>query len=274
MKTPVLVFVIFALATFDVSAQVRVRAFSGVPFGVAEISVPVRDSSEFSPVDHNGVIVEGSPDRLFYPAVSTHKILAAIREVTGVGDGGSPRITTWFLFRGNTPFEVSLKTPEEHRVVVYPQNRPRRHPRMMRLWWRNYAAVTRNQVRQGDYPPIVEYYMACMLSNRFGVDASRAFVKLDESPEAELLNLTLNLEPLRNITMKRKMLKTIRDSSVTHQLPPELPWPNVLPDPELKDVEVKEARLERQKLKGTNISSSSNESGGNSTEDKKINTSN
>ena len=238
MKTPVLVFVIFALATFDVSAQVRVRAFSGVPFGVAEISVPVRDSSEFSPVDHNGVIVEGSPDRLFYPAVSTHKILAAIREVTGIGDGGSPRITTWFLFRGNTPFEVSLKTPEEHRVVVYPQNRPRRHPRMMRLWWRNYAAVTRNQVRQGDYPPVVEYYMACMLSNRFGVDASRAFVKLDESPEAELLNLTLNLEPLRNITMKRKMLKTIRDSSVTHQLPPELPWPNVLPDPELKDVEV------------------------------------
>lgn len=238
MKNFIFVFSLFCFATSNLCGQIRVKAFSGVPFGVAEISVPLPNGSAFSPVEHNGVLIEGSPNRVFYPVVSTHKILSALREVAGIGDGGPPRVTTWLLFRGNAPFEVSLKTPEEHRVVVHPQNRPRRYSRLMRLWWRQYASVIRNQVRQGDYPPIVEYYMACMMSNRLGVDSNRAFVKLDESPEAELLNLTLNLEALRNITIKRKMQNGLRDSTTTRELPPELPWPHVLPDPHLDEVEV------------------------------------
>ena len=93
-----------------------------------------------------------------------------LRELIGVDNSTGPSsLTVYFLFRGDAPLELTLRTPHPQTIVAVPHYNPRQFLRLQRSWWQQYAAVTRLQEREGDYPPLVEVYLASMLGQRLGL---------------------------------------------------------------------------------------------------------
>jgi hypothetical protein len=207
----------------------RVEAYIGRPFGVARAILPVAPTDDRTSIETNGYTLDDVEGRVLYPAFTTHRFLALLREVIGARPVEQPRsITVWFLFRGDEPFAATVYTPEPQRIVVRPVVSERRFRRFLDDWWRQYVTAAKIQKRFSDYPPIAETYLTTMLSQRLGVDSDELLRGQGAaSPFSnELLQLALNLESLHVDTLRRKMQSIDTVNQPLQPLPDELPWPD------------------------------------------------
>ena len=92
-------------------------------------------------------------------------------------------ITVYFLFKGDSPLELTLYTPMAVDRQATPQNDPNLHSRLLSEWWREYSARSRPildmlgqyspiPLRTGksdEYPHSVDTYLSAMLSRRMGL---------------------------------------------------------------------------------------------------------
>jgi hypothetical protein len=204
-----------------------VDAIAGRPFGVGRIRLPLDPTAESLIVETNGYTLSERSGRVYYPVISHRRILGLLRDFVGLPTSAGPAsLTVYFLFKGDDPLQLTLRTPQPQTLVVAPRYHPRQFLRMQRAWWQQYAAVSRLQERQGDYPPLVETYLANMLSQRLGLNTPLLDRVGDgRSLQQESLLLVLNVESMRIETFEDTLRGTADTGPADLPVPPVIAWP-------------------------------------------------
>ncbi len=194
-----------------------IQAIPGEPFGVASILVrldriPPADIRNYQPE-----IVQAE-NRVFYPTLSSGRL----REILGL-EGPPRQLRVWFLFRGDTPFDVTIYTPTpvRYRVTPQPPRRRRDASRLITQWWRNYNATIRLARQSGDYPPLVQSYLVTMLGRRLGLNPPLVERQRNTSSGdyQNLLQLLAGTESLHD-----DMLRSVNRGGIDREQP-SLPLP-------------------------------------------------
>jgi hypothetical protein len=159
-----------------------------------------------------------------------------------------PRTTLYFLFRGNTPLELTLQDRQSIPLVVQPRNNPALHRRLLQAWWQDYAAPRRLLQQKPDFPPQVETYLVNTLARRLNLVLPRE--KREESGYRQFereLGALAGSEGIRTAIEQDRVLGLTNDTLPTDQPLPAAPevaaleFPEPLPGPEAPGPEGKAA---------------------------------
>lgn len=182
----------------------RVEAFPAEPFGVAKVTFRMGQSGKLIQ-NTGGVRIRERNGRIFYPAFS-EGLITMLFDRPNVGGVQS----VWFLFRGDTPLELTLEgtTPVNFVGEMSPY-RPALARAMFQNWWRQFNAEARRNIDQGDYPPLLEAYLAAMLEYRLRLTPPPAErIKREKNSDLqETLNLIFKVEALRSETIRDLLLQ-------------------------------------------------------------------
>ena len=206
-----------------------VEAAIGKPFGVARVTLTVDPLEDSRPVDTNGYTIHEANQRVFYPAFGQVRLLGAVRQLLGV-NRQSPRtkVMAFFLFRGDSPFQVDINLPSRRTVVVIPKSDPELYEQLLANWWNQYVAVAELQRSASEYPGITELYLTSMLSQRFGLKSpllDRSQESSPNTPQQSLL-LVLNTESMHMKALEQAIaIPPANDEATTLPLPANLDWP-------------------------------------------------
>jgi len=213
-----------------VNARLNAEAYPGHPFGIGRISVPLAAGQGNLALETGGFAIHERNGRTLYPVFTEGRVIRLLGEILGGGGRDTPAaIDVLFLFTGDGPLDVTLYTPTARQVTVRPELAPNpRFPnRLLMRWWREYSAAARDQVKQGDYPPLVQTYLTSMLSRRMGLEPpllSRVAEKAPTEP-AKSLQLLMGMESLRIATMRRMGLGQLPvDEPADIPLPQAINW--------------------------------------------------
>ncbi len=208
-----------------------VEAYAGRPFGVARITLNLPASA--ATLRRDDVLVTGEHGRVLYPVVSAAPVRKMFGELLSKGPllGAIARempakVTVYFLFQGDTPFRVTIDALEPRQFVVYPRPTLRGDDRLLRAWWQEYSLAAREQMQEGDYPPIVETYLTNMLGRRLGLERAaslrepQAVARVDRT-----LDLLMGVEDLRRDVMIDTLRSAVPYEEATLPPPDEIVWP-------------------------------------------------
>ncbi|MHB8957858.1 MAG: hypothetical protein ACYC4U_33330 [Pirellulaceae bacterium] len=208
-----------AWSASDSARGAQVEAVPGQPWGVAEVTVdyPPEDA-----LDSTLFSVTSADGRVVYPAFD------GLRRRLRYLSGPPPRfLTVMFLFQGDDPFEVTIRTPTAQTVPVVPSSgTPGLQNRLLRRWWRAYSAFLRDQSSYAAYPPVVETYLASMLARRLDLPAPWVEQFARQHPRSEgrqTLELLSGAEALRMEILKSTYLGLDLDTQPARLPPPSAP---------------------------------------------------
>lgn len=223
----------------------QVEAYAGRPLGVGRITMSLPSTA--GPIEPAQIQVTNDEGRVFYPAASSSSPvrqmlggLLADRPLLGALTRDLPTsFSVYFLFQGQSPFRVTVHTPQRYTVAVHPRQAFRGDDRLLRDWWQKYTLAAREQALQGDYPPIVETYLTNMLSRRMGLERllnrtePRSVSRLQDT-----FDLILGVEDLRRDTMVETLRSSRPWEEATLPVPGDIAWEST-PAPEAPaDVEI------------------------------------
>jgi hypothetical protein len=192
-------FAALVLLSTSAQAQIDAEAIPGEPFGVGRISVRVPEGATEGLSGLDALEVTEKNGRLLYPARNVSFLGRAAGDDPG-------RLTLTFVFRGDEPLDITVRTPEAQTVRVTPRGRPRQHTRLLRQWWRQYNAAAEQTLDRG-YPAIVDHYLLAMLTRRVGLDPTAQGRKLYPSFEDEQgIGLLLGTKPMHAAIVYEQML--------------------------------------------------------------------
>ncbi len=232
---------IFVLVHATSSLAADVVAVAGRPFGVGRVTVPLAGADENVIIETNGYALEERQGRVFYPAFAHRRVLGILRDLLGAKDNSGPStLTIYFLFKGDEPLELKLWTPKPETIVAVPQNNPRQFLRLQRSWWGQYTAVSRLHENDGDYPPLVEIYLANMLGQRLGL-RTPLLDRIQKQPSLpkESLLLVLNVESMRMQAFEDTLRGDVDLGIADQPIPTPIEWSLRTPSniPDIVDVE-------------------------------------
>jgi hypothetical protein len=207
-----------------------VEAHTGRPLGVGRITLSLPAGAAAPTSDQ--VTVADPKGRVLYPVVSA----APVRRMLGDLLEGNQllgaiarelptHVNIFFLFQGDEPFRVTVATPARHEFSVTPRSAPVNRDLLLRAWHQQYSLATREQMQQGDYPPVVETYLTNMLSRRLGLDGpAQRMAPRSESRLQSTLDLLAGFENLR----RDMMIETLRAPAAAEEAnqppPQEIDW--------------------------------------------------
>ncbi len=224
-------FTCVAIELFAHPACAQNDAVVGEPFGVARVTIPFPPQDAGLPAGHALFSLDNADQRVFYPAVSG----GVLKRLFGEGAPPPRNLNVMFLFRGTTPFEVTIRTPTPQKVVITPRRRTSlAHTRILQRWWRNYNGMFRDLARESDHPPIVETYLTSMLARRLGLDApllERPVSDRRKSEGRQTLEMLSGAEAVRLEVLKSSSLgNSTSQEAASLPLPAEVQWrDSVLP---------------------------------------------
>lgn len=201
------VLLLLLLLTGRASAQGE--AYVGEPFGVGLVTLTISEAEAAAVADVGGFALAEANGRTRYPVFTEGRILRLLGEI--LGDNlpvAAPNVlNVLFLFTGEQPLDLTVYAPGARQFRVMPQQarNPRGHERLLQRWWREYNALARRQVQEGDYPPIVQTYLTSMLSRRLGLESpflSRAAQRQPSEP-LQTMELILGAENLRLAALRQ-----------------------------------------------------------------------
>ncbi|GIW98033.1 MAG: hypothetical protein KatS3mg111_1366 [Pirellulaceae bacterium] len=233
-----------ANANGEVTAQVV--AFSGVPFGVGRIDLPIAPASA---VELPRVAVTG--ERVFYPAVAFKKgtvppppprlgigrpgglldrLRTRIREAA-IEDAPPIGTSIYFLFSGTQPLDVTLRGDVDHQVRVHPTEAAgSQHRELLAGWWEAYVAQAEAAISREDFPTLIHQYLISMLSRRCNLEPvdlvpPRAKQRPEEEAKPlETLELLAAIEPLREKILHDILRNPIDSGRADRELPQPPQW--------------------------------------------------
>ncbi len=198
------------------------EAWPGQPFGVGKISF--RTGQEGRLIQNTGgLLLHEAENRVFYPAF-TSGLLSKVFDRPVVGGVQS----VWFLFRGEQPLTISLRADESVTVTVTPERRrrPARERLAFQSWWRQFNAASNERREAGDYPPLVETYLASMLQRRLGLNEpllERARERRGDEFQ-ETFNLLFDVESIRAESIRQLMTTPPDADLAVMPVPPPATW--------------------------------------------------
>jgi hypothetical protein len=220
-------------------AWAQVEAVTGQPFGVAEVTVAFPPADVGAAVGSSTFTVSSPDGRVFYPAFNRGFLIRVL------GDSAPPpgQLNVMFLFQGDAPFDVTIRTPTAQTVHVAPRSRnPAAFHRVMGRWWRYYIAFLREQFIDSDYPPVAETYLSSMLARRLNLPETlvqRLTADSSKSHGRQTLELLSGAEAMRMDVLKNSSLGLHLDTqSATLPLPDPVAWRRVSLDTQHADVTV------------------------------------
>ena len=162
------------LTTASSPRVLQADALIGKPFGVGRITYRVSPGDEMT--QRTRALRIGDPGkRILFPVNSQTAFNRFVETITR-NDANRPRDTRtiWFLFRGETPLDLTLDSTGSTKFTIpieFPKQRRRnriaarekKFDRLYRQWWREYKKVAKDQGELGDYPPLIETYMTAMI---------------------------------------------------------------------------------------------------------------
>lgn len=229
------------------SAQIRVEAIPGRPFGVGRITVPLAAEDANAAQLTPRLTLSDADGRLLYPAIERGRFREIVGGLLGAGgDNALPgQATAWFLFTGDAPLRVTFHTPIAHTVDITPRAaRGRQHERMLAQWWREYQGAAERRAAAGEVPPLFDAYLTTMLSQRLPLPAERpnaAARTPDDSSRLpqRTLDLLLGVEKLRGEMLRDMLLRADEaPEEATEPLPPEIDWSSFAARPTPADVTI------------------------------------
>ncbi len=204
-------------------AQLQVEAIAGTPFGLAKVVIPMNAADQYL-LETGGVAISDAESRLFYPVFSSSGAARRVLgELTGETVAAGGPATAYFLFKGDRPLDVTIKTSRVMRFQVAPRVLRRNAAnRLWRSWWREFNAELRVQTANGDYPPVIENYLASMLGARLGLDPPliSRMTQDDKSEFQKSLDLLMGTEDYRFALMRDSMLGRGLGEQAIQPMPP------------------------------------------------------
>lgn len=212
----------------------RVEAYPAMPFGVAKVTFRMGQSGKM--IQNTGAVrIRERDGRIFYPAFS-EGLITRLFDRPNVGGVQS----VWFLFRGDTPLDLTLEgtTPVNFVVPMSPY-RPALARNLFQNWWRQFNAEARENTERGDYPPLVEAYLAAMLEYRLRLSPPPAERIKREKATAlqQTLNLIFKVEALRAETIRDIILQPADLELASLPIPDPPVWKRSIRVPDYPDIE-------------------------------------
>jgi hypothetical protein len=213
------------LTTSGVPLQAQVEAVVGTPFGVADLTIEFPATDALTSVGMAPLHVTSADGRVLYPAFNQ----GFMTRLLGRQPPAPRRLNVMFLFTGDRPFDVVIRTPTPQQVRIVPVQRPAAaHARLQRRWWRYYTAFLRDQAGDGSYPAVVETYLAAMLARRLNLDEPLLQRWRNNSTPSEgrqALELITGAERLRLEVLRAVCLGNDLDTqTATQPLPVPVSW--------------------------------------------------
>ncbi len=232
-----LAFLISWASTSSVSSAPIIQAAMGEPFGVARVTLQLDPRAANGPITTNGYTIDEAHGRIFYPAFGHTRVLGALRQLIGMqSPAARSRVTVFFLYKGDAPFQATIMTPVKNTVVIVPEEDPELFRQLQKNWWNQYVAVAELNRSLNDYPAVMETYLTSMLARRLDLPSNGLddFEQSHESAAQMSLLSILNSESTRNKAMKQSLMtpRTV-GTKADQKLPPENRWP-AIPSPKLQ----------------------------------------
>jgi len=229
----------FLIATFCVAclvlllfarpgqAAASAEAFVGEPFGVGRVTIDILRGEPLLPLSDERFTILEANHRVLYPALKQEPVRRLLR---GLLKRESPRkVTIYFLFRGDQPFDLSVFTPHEQGVRIRPQRNSGRHGGLLRQWWDQHTKRYESLLKNRDYPPVAENFLITSLSRRLNLPIPKPRTGLlglgkKEEPETALSALFAN--EAQQLSIDRAMLlEEPAEQLAMRPLPESIPWP-------------------------------------------------
>jgi len=145
-------------------AVADVEAYSGMPFGVGRVTVPVFRGEPALPLNDERFTALEANGRVLCPVVKVEPARQFLRGLLGVE---TPRsVTLYFLFRGDEPFEMSVYSPLEQGARVTPLRNSEGHRRLLDEWWKQTTERWSRLQQDPQFPPIAENFLVAMFARR------------------------------------------------------------------------------------------------------------
>ncbi len=235
-------FVLFGCAE-SLQAAPRTEAYVGQPFGVASVTIDVLRGEPLLPLSDERFTAIEANGRALYPVLKQQPVRKILRGL--LGREAPRKVTLYYLFLGDMPFDLSPFTPHEQGVRVKPLRDAAGHRRLLLEWWQQYTKHYESLLKDRAYPPVAENFLIASLSRRLDLPMPkprRGLLDRNEGQEDALSYLFVN--EAHRLRIDREML---REEPVEQIEPTALPEPiewakkeskNNLDEEELENVRV------------------------------------
>ena len=147
-------------------AGAAVEAIAGEPLGVGRVTIDLPPQELPAPLGPDGLGLTEKDGRVLYPAMRSPMFGGLLREMLGprspLTTGGPvreqvgglirgfmaaqpPRVTIYFLFRGDEPLSMTLEARKSYPLQAVPRHDPAMHRLLLGAWWRDYALRRRSK---------------------------------------------------------------------------------------------------------------------------------
>ena len=203
---------------------VSAEAHAGRPYGIGKVTFRLHPGDEM--ISRTGATwFTEENGRIRYPVIAHTPVRKFLRILTGdKSTQASDLLTIWFLFEGDEPLNARLHGSG---VVDFPINveftRPRRYERFASNWWQNFNSVSESHIKDGDYPPMVEVYLASLIGHRLGMKP-KLRRRRSNDPITRTFELLFDVEALRLDTIQRSMIVGVDAADADQPFPEPIQW--------------------------------------------------
>ena len=241
LATPATIQQLPAVAELDNNqpAIIKAEAFAGQPYGVGKVTF--RLSPGDAMLDRTGaILIDDAEQRILYPVITTSAFKAFMENLVGRRNNEPTDVhTVWFLFQGEAPLTISVFGSQQVAVNVPVEFvRPRQFDRRVKQWWQAFNRVVNEQIKSGDYPPVLHAYLKNLIGKRFGFAIDDQRPKKPD-PLLQTFQLMFDMESLRINTISDLMKYGVQQQASDQPLPAPINWTPVKVDnlPDSIDIE-------------------------------------
>ena len=214
----------------DQPVILKAEAFAGQPYGVGKITFRLSNSDKM--LDRTGaILIDDAQRRILYPVITTSAFKAFMENFVGRQTNEPTDVhTVWFLFQGEAPLTISIFGSQQVAVEIPVKFvRPRQFDRRVKQWWQAFNRVVDEQIKSGDYPPILHAYLKNLIGKRFG------FIIDDQRPKKpdpllQTFQLMFDVESLQIDTINNLMSHGVELQPADQPVPPSINWTPVKVD--------------------------------------------
>lgn len=148
------------------SAAPSSEAYVGQPFGVGKVTIDVFRGEPTIPLSDERFTVLEEAGRAMYPVLKLEPVKQVVRRLLSID---TPRkVTIYYLFQGDEPFDLSVFSPVEQAVRVKPVHDDAAHSRLLDEWWNEYAGRWSRLRGSQEFPPVAENFLVATFARRLG----------------------------------------------------------------------------------------------------------
>lgn len=148
------------------SAAPSSEAYVGEPFGVGRVTIDVFRGEPSIPLSDERFTVLEEAGRAMYPVLKLEPVKQLVRQLLSIE---TPRkVTIYYLFQGDEPFDLSVFSPVEQAVRVKPVRDDLAHERLLNAWWSEYAGRWNRLRANQEFPPVAENFLTASFARRLG----------------------------------------------------------------------------------------------------------